>query len=95
MMIMKHVNLTVQGDREVPKQGRSEQGEDRESIRAVQCETSGKLQPFPNHPRIRWYGHQEETISANIENQTAEVGSISSDMASEREQPVQMAQFSE
>ena len=41
----------------------------------------------------RWYGHQEETITANIENKTAEVGSISSDMASERRQSVQMAQF--
>ena len=41
----------------------------------------------------RWYGHQEETIAANIENETAEVESISSDMASERGQPVQMAQF--
>ena len=27
MMIMKHVNFTVQRDREVPRQGRSEQGE--------------------------------------------------------------------
>ena len=41
----------------------------------------------------RWYGHQEETIIANTENETAEVESISSDMASERRQPVQMAQF--
>ena len=41
----------------------------------------------------RWYGHQEETVTANIENKTAEVESISSDMASERRQPVQMAQF--
>ena len=32
-------------------------------------------------------------ITANIENETAEVESISSDMASERRQPVQMAQF--
>ena len=35
MMIMKHLNRTVQGDREVPRQGRSEQGEDRESTTAV------------------------------------------------------------
>ena len=41
----------------------------------------------------RWYGHQEETVTANIENQTAKVQNISSDMASERRQPVQMAQF--
>ena len=41
----------------------------------------------------RWYGRQEETITANIENETAEVESISSDMASERRQSVQMAQF--
>ena len=41
----------------------------------------------------RWYGHLEETVTANIENKTAHVGSISSDMASERRQPVQMAQF--
>ena len=41
----------------------------------------------------RWYGHQEETVTANIENKTAEVESISSDMASERRQPVQIAQF--
>ena len=41
---------------------------------------------------IRWYGHQEEIITANIENETAEVESIRSDMASERRQPVQMAQ---
>ena len=40
----------------------------------------------------RWYGHQEETVTANIENVTAEVESISSDMASERRQPVQMGQ---
>ena len=42
-----------------------------------------------------WYGHQEETITANIENETAEVESISSDMAPQRRQPVQMAQFSQ
>ena len=36
---------------------------------------------------------KEETVTANIENKTAEVGSISSDTASERRQPVQMAQF--
>ena len=41
----------------------------------------------------RWYVHQGETVTANIENETAEVGSISSDTASERRQPVQMAQF--
>ena len=41
----------------------------------------------------RWYGHQKETITANIVNETAEVESDSSDMASERRQPVQMAQF--
>ena len=41
----------------------------------------------------RWYGHQEETTTANIENKTAEVGSTSSDVASERRQKVQMAQF--
>ena len=103
-MIMKHVNLTVLGDRAVSRQGRSEQGEDRESTTAVQCETSHreKLQPVPKHLRTdavvqqrasRWYGHQEETVTANIENETAEVESISSDMASERRQPVQMAQF--
>ena len=53
MIIVKHVNLTVQGDREVPRQRRSEQGEDRESTTAVRCETShrGKLQPVPKHPR--------------------------------------------
>ena len=38
MMIMKHVNLTVQGDRAV-RQGHGEQGEDRESTTVVQCET--------------------------------------------------------
>ena len=38
----------------------------------------------------RWYGHQEETVTANIENKTAKVESISSDMASERRQPVQI-----
>ena len=43
----------------------------------------------------RWYGHQEDTSTANIENETAEVESISSDMASECRQPVQMAQFSQ
>ena len=32
-------------------------------------------------------------ITANIENKTAEIGGISSDMAFERRQPVQMAQF--
>ena len=53
MMIMKHVNLIFQGDREVPRQGRSEQGEDRENTTAVRCETPhrGKLQPVPKHPR--------------------------------------------
>ena len=52
MMIMKHVNLTVQGGRAV-QQERSEQGEDRESTSAVRCETHhrGKLQPVPKHPR--------------------------------------------
>ena len=37
MMIMKHANLTVQGDTAV-RQGRSEPFEDRESTTAVQCE---------------------------------------------------------
>ena len=46
MMIMKHVNFKVQGDRAV-RQGQNEQGEDRESTTAVRCETHhrGKLQP--------------------------------------------------
>ena len=38
MRIRKHVNLTVQGGREVPRQGRSERVEDRESTSAVRCE---------------------------------------------------------
>ena len=38
MMIMKYLNLTVQGERTVRK-GQSEQGEDRETTTAVQCET--------------------------------------------------------
>ena len=41
----------------------------------------------------RCCGHQEETITANIESETSEVESISSDMASERRQPAQTAQF--
>ena len=51
--ILKHVYTTVQGDREVPRQGRSEQGEDRESTAAERCETPhrGNLQPVPKHPR--------------------------------------------
>ena len=70
--------------------------------RTVQCDTHReKLQP-PEASKnrcscparaSRWCGHQEETITANIENETAEVESISSDMAFERRQPVQMAQF--
>ena len=38
IMIMKYVNLTVQGERAV-RQGQSEQGQDRESTTAVHCET--------------------------------------------------------
>ena len=38
MLIRKHVNLTVQGGREVPRQERSERVEDRESTSAVRCE---------------------------------------------------------
>ena len=38
MMIMKHVNLTVQGDRAV-RQGQSEQGEDLENTTAEHYET--------------------------------------------------------
>ena len=69
---MKHVNLTVQGDRAV-RQGQSEQGEDRESTTAVRCETHhrGKLQPASpeaskNRCRCpagasRWHGHQGKT----------------------------------
>ena len=69
MMIMKHVNFKVQGDRAV-RQGHNEQGEDRESTPAVRCETHhrGKLQPASpeaskNRCRCpaaasRWHGHQ-------------------------------------
>ena len=41
MMIMKHMNRTVQGDR-APRLGQSEPGEDRESTTPVQCETKRK-----------------------------------------------------
>ena len=105
MMIMKHVNFTVQVDRAVPRQGRSEQGEDREST-AVRCETHhrGKAAASPDASKNRCscpagasrrYGNQEGTVSENIENKTAEVGSISSDMASGCRQPGQVAQFLE
>ena len=83
---MKHVNLAVQGDREVPRQGRSEQGEDQYNV----PEASKNRCKCPAGAS-RWRGHQEEAATANIENKKAEVGSISSDMASERRQPVQMA----
>ena len=101
---MKHLNLTVQEDRAV-RQGQSEQGEDRASTTAVQCETHHRgscsqsrsiQEPMKFSSRgnpIRRYGHQEETLTTNIESETAEVESISSDMASECRQPVQMAQF--
>ena len=74
MMIMKHVNLTVQGDSTV-RQGRNKQGEDRESTTAVRSETHhrGKLQPAsPEASKnrcscpaeaSRWYGHQEKTMN--------------------------------
>ena len=42
MLIMKHVNLTVQGSREVPRQGRSEQGQDRRSTTAVPYEATSQ-----------------------------------------------------
>ena len=38
MRIRKHVNLTVQGGREVPRQGRSERVEDRESTSTARRE---------------------------------------------------------
>ena len=56
MMIMKHANLAVQGDRAV-RLRQSEQGEDRESTTAVRCETHhrGKLQPAsPEASKNRW-----------------------------------------
>ena len=71
-MIMKHVNLTVQGDRAV-RPGQCEQGEDRESTTAVRCETHhrGTLQPAsPEASKHqcrcpvganRWCGHLEKT----------------------------------
>ena len=37
ILIREHVNLTVQGGTEVPRQGRSERVEDRESISVVRC----------------------------------------------------------
>ena len=103
-MIMKHMYLTVQRDREVPRQGRCEQGEDpREqhssTMRNItQRKAAASPEAFKNRCRCpagasRWYGHQEETITAKIENKTAEVESISSDRASERRQPVQTAQL--
>ena len=71
MMIVKHVNLTVQGDR-AARQGQSEQGKDRESTTAVRCETSqrkvaaSQSRTSKNRCRCpagasRWYGHQEKT----------------------------------
>ena len=48
MIIMKHVNLSVQGDR-AARQGQSEQGEDREST--MRNTSQRKLQPVPKHPR--------------------------------------------
>ena len=72
MMIMKHVNLAVHGDRAV-RLGQREQGEDRENTTGVRCETHhrGKLQPASpeaskNRCRCqaganRWYGHQGKT----------------------------------
>ena len=64
--------------------------EDRESTTTVQCEThhrescsqSRSIQE-PTHLSSR--GKQMVSITANIENETAEVESISSDMASERQ----------
>ena len=67
LSIRKHVNLTVQGDRAV-RQGRSEQGEDRENTTAVQCETHhrGKLQPVPKHPRTDAVVQQEQADGRTI-----------------------------
>ena len=94
---MKHVNFTVQGDTAV-RQGQSEQGEHRESTTAVQCKTHhrescSQFQSIQETMQLssgasRWSGHQEQTITANIENETAMVESISWDMASERRQPI-------
>ena len=55
MMIMKHVNISP--EREVPRQGQSEQGEDRESTAAVQCEKSqwkAPASPESSKNRCRW-----------------------------------------
>ena len=60
---------------------------------AASPEASKNRCSFPS-VASRWYGHQEETVTANMENKAAEVGSTSSDIAlSERRHPVQMAQF--
>ena len=52
MMIMKHVNLTVQGDREV-RQGQSEQGRRSRMhhSRTLRNTSQRKLQAVPKHPR--------------------------------------------
>ena len=103
MMIMKHVNLTVQGDRSTKTRTKGTRRRSRKDHSSTmwnisQRKAAASPEASKNRCRCptgagRWYGHQEETITANIENKTAKVGSISSDMASERRQPVQMAQF--
>ena len=79
---MKDVNFAVQGDREVPRQGRSEQGEDRRNTTTAQCETPHRescslfrsIQESMQLCQARastWYGHQQETISTNSDSTKA------------------------
>ena len=100
MMIMMHVNFEAQGDRAV-RQGRSEQGgEHHSSTMRNTSQRKAAASPEASKNRCscpagasRWYGHQEDTVIANIEKKTAEVGRISTDIASVGRQPVQTAQF--
>ena len=70
--------------------------------RTLRNTSQRKLQPVPKHPRTDAVVQQgqadgmairREQLPRTSRNETAEVESISSDMASQRRQPVQMAQF--
>ena len=89
MMTMKHVNLTVQGDREVPRQGRSEQGEDRENTTTVRCETPhrGKLQPVPKHPKTDAVVQQGQADGMAIRSKQLPRTSIQQKLPSRTRQP--------
>ena len=87
MMIMEHENFTVQRDRSTEtstKRTRRSSRKHHSSTRRNISQRKAAASPEASKNRCRcpagaskWYGHQEETITANIENETAEVSRAS------------------